>query len=159
MRKRNKKQSSDLPTVDQLTMVSYQDLHRGTDGFSVANLIGSGSFGSVFKGSLVSKDKVVAVKVLNLQKKGAHTSFIAECNALKSIRHRNIVKIVTCCSSIDYKSQEFKDLVFEYLENGSLEEWLHPKIGCLELPRILYLNQRLNINIDVASALHYLHHE
>ncbi|XP_045813772.1 probable LRR receptor-like serine/threonine-protein kinase At3g47570 isoform X3 [Trifolium pratense] len=159
MRKRNQKQSFDSPTIDQLTKVSYQALHRGTDGFSTRNLIGSGSFGSVYRGNLVSEDNFVAVKVLDLQKQGAHKSFIVECNALKNIRHRNLVKILTCCSSTDYTGQEFKALVFDYMKNGCLEQWLHPEILNAEPPTTLDLSHRLNIIIDVASALHYLHHE
>ncbi|KAK2373544.1 putative LRR receptor serine/threonine-protein kinase [Trifolium repens] len=159
MRKRNQQQSFDSPTNDQLAKVSYQDLHQGTDGFSSRNLIGSGNFGSVYKGNLVSEDNVVAVKVLNLQKKGAHKSFIVECNALKNIRHRNLVKILTCCSSTDYKGQDFKALVFDCMKNGSLEQWLHPEILNAEPPATLDLSHRLNIIIDVASALHYLHQE
>ncbi|GAU15799.1 hypothetical protein TSUD_236150 [Trifolium subterraneum] len=159
MRKRNLKRNFDSPTIDQLAKVSYQDLHRGTDGFSHRNLIGSGSFGSVYKGNLESEDNVVAVKVLNLQKKGARKSFFVECNALRNIRHRNLVKVLTCCSSTDYKGQEFKALVFDYMKNGSLEQWLHPKILNAETPTTLDLSHRLNIIIDVASALHYLHQE
>jgi len=159
MRKRNQNPSFDSPTIDQLAKVSYQNLHRGTDGFSERNLIGSGSFGSVYKGNLVSEDNVVAVKVLNLKKKGAHKSFIVECNALKNIRHRNLVKILTCCSSTDYEGQAFKALVFDYMKNGSLEQWLHPEILNAEHPTTLDLSHRLNIMIDVATALHYLHQE
>ncbi|KAK2427416.1 putative LRR receptor serine/threonine-protein kinase [Trifolium repens] len=159
MRKRNKKRSFDSPTIDQLAKVSYQDLHRGTDGFSTGNFIGSGSFGSVYRGNLVSEDNVVAVKVLNLQKKGARKSFFVECNALRNIRHRNLVKVLTCCSSTDYKGQEFKALVFDYMKNGSLDQWLHPEILNADPPTTLDLSHRLNIIIDVASALHYLHQE
>jgi hypothetical protein len=71
-RKRNKKQFSDPPEIDTLARVSYQDLHQGTDGFSDRNLVGLGSFGSVYKGNITTEDKVFAIKVLNLQKKGAH---------------------------------------------------------------------------------------
>ncbi|GAU49644.1 hypothetical protein TSUD_86110 [Trifolium subterraneum] len=159
MRKRNKKQSFDSSTIDQLAKVSYQELHQGTDGFSPTNLIGSGNFGSVYKVNLESEDHVVAVKVLNLQKKGTHKGFIVECNALKNIRHRNLVKILTCCSSTNYKGQEFKALVFDYKKNGSLEQWLHPEILNEENPTTLSLGQRLNIIIDVADALRYLHQE
>ncbi|RDX92667.1 putative LRR receptor-like serine/threonine-protein kinase, partial [Mucuna pruriens] len=159
MRKRSKKPSLDSPIVDQLAKVSYQSLHNGTNGFSITNLIGSGNFSSVYKGILEFEDKVVAIKVLNLKKKGAHKSFVAECNALKSIKHRNLVQILTCCSGIDYKGQEFKALIFEYMKNGSLEQWLHPRTLNVEHPGTLNLDQRLNIMIDVASALHYLHHE
>ncbi|XP_061357694.1 probable LRR receptor-like serine/threonine-protein kinase At3g47570 [Gastrolobium bilobum] len=159
MRKKSKKPSSNSPTIDQLAKVSYQNLHRGTDGFSTRNLIGSGSFGSVYKGTIEPEDRVVAIKVLNLQKKGVHKSFIAECNALKNIRHRNLIRILTCCSSTDFKGQEFKALVFEYMSNRSLESWLHPEIEVADQPRSLNLEERLNIIIDVASAFHYLHYE
>ncbi|XP_061341775.1 probable LRR receptor-like serine/threonine-protein kinase At3g47570 [Gastrolobium bilobum] len=158
-RKKSKKPSSDSPTIDHLAKVSYQNLHRGTDGFSIRNLIGSGSFGSVYKGTIEPEDTIVAIKVLNLQKKGAHKSFIAECNALKNIRHRNLVKILTCCSSIDFNGQEFKALVFEYMTNGSLESWLHPAADITYQPRSLNFEERLNIINDVASAVHYLHYE
>ncbi|XP_029130702.1 probable LRR receptor-like serine/threonine-protein kinase At3g47570 [Cajanus cajan] len=159
MRKRSKEPSLDSPTIDQLAKVSYQSLHNATDGFSNANLIGSGNFSFVYRATLEFEDKIVAIKVLNLQKKGAHKSFIAECNALKNIKHRNLVQILTCCSSTDYKGQEFKALIFEYMSNGSLEKWLHPMTVNAKHPITLNLLQRLNIVIDVASALHYLHHE
>ncbi|XP_061999520.1 probable LRR receptor-like serine/threonine-protein kinase At3g47570 [Rosa rugosa] len=94
-----------------------------------------------------------SIKVLNLQLKGASKSFMAECNALRNIRHMNLVKILTCCSSTDYNGNDFKALVFEYMLNGSLEEWLHRE----NQSRSLNLLQRLNIAVDVASALCYLH--
>ncbi|PRQ58119.1 putative protein kinase RLK-Pelle-LRR-XII-1 family [Rosa chinensis] len=53
-----------------------------------------------------------------------------------------------------------KALVYQFMDNGSLEEWLHPSTGTgevTEAPKILSLIQRLNIAIDVASALDYLH--
>ena len=159
MRIINQKRSFDSPSNDQEAKVSFRDLYQGTDGFSDRNLIGSGSFGDVYKGNLVSEDNVVAIKVFNLQNNGAHKSFIVECNALKFIRHRNLVKILTCCSSTDYKGQEFKALVFDYMKNGSLEQWLHPKVLNEEHTATLDLSHRLNIIMDVGSALHYLHHE
>ncbi|XP_054783546.1 probable LRR receptor-like serine/threonine-protein kinase At3g47570 [Prosopis cineraria] len=158
-RKRNRILSSTSQPIDQLSKLSYQRLHSATEGFSSKNLIGYGSSGFVYKGMLQSEDKVVAIKVLNLQKKGAHKSFISECNALKNIRHRNLVKVLTCCSSLDYKGQEFKALVFEYMSNGSLEEWLHPSPGSIDQTRTLNFTKRLSILNDVACALHYLHYE
>ncbi|KOM58382.1 hypothetical protein LR48_Vigan11g141600 [Vigna angularis] len=157
-RKKGKKPVLNSSTIHQLAKVSYQSLYNGTDGFSATNLIGSGNFSSVYKGTLELEDRVVAVKVLNLKRKGAHKSFVAECNALKNIKHRNLVQILTCCSGTDYKGQEFKALIFEYMRNGSLEQWLHPTTS-VEHPRTLSLKQRLSIMIDVASALQYLHHE
>ena len=69
------------------------------------------------------------------------------------------MKILTCCSSIDYSGNEFKALVFEYMSNGSLDKWLCPKIVSETRSSSLTLIQRLNIAIDIASAIHYLHED
>ncbi|PRQ56668.1 putative protein kinase RLK-Pelle-LRR-XII-1 family [Rosa chinensis] len=143
-----------VSSINFLPKVSYQTLHHATGGFSPSNQIGSGGFGSIYKGILNQEEtNVVAIKVLNLQQKGASKSFVVECNALRNIRHRNFVKILTCCSSTDYNGNDFKALVFEYMSNGSLDEWLHRE----NQSRSLNLLQRLNIAIDLASALCYLH--
>ncbi|KAJ8765633.1 hypothetical protein K2173_014755 [Erythroxylum novogranatense] len=141
--------------------VTYQDLVKATAGFSGNNLIGAGSFGTVYKGILEQDQAVVAVKVLNLLNKGASKSFMVECEALKNIRHRNLVKVVTACSSIDFQGNDFKALVYEYMVNGSLEQYLHSNDNTIGThgPRSLNLIQRLSILIDVASALDYLHHQ
>ncbi|XP_061999368.1 probable LRR receptor-like serine/threonine-protein kinase At3g47570 [Rosa rugosa] len=155
-----KRKETNLSTLgNSVLQVSYATLLRATDGFSSANLIGVGAFGSVYKG-ILADGAVIAVKVLNMLHQGASKSFMAECEALRNIRHRNLVKILTACSSIDFSGNDFKALVYEFMDNGSLEEWLHPSIGTgevTEAPKILSLIQRLNIAIDVASALDYLH--
>ncbi|XP_059458517.1 putative receptor-like protein kinase At3g47110 [Corylus avellana] len=156
-KKSKKESSSTLIKTNQLSNVSYKELYQTTDGFSHSNLIGFGSFGLVYKGILDQGKMMVAVKVLNLQQKGATNSFMAECNALRNIRHRNLIKILTCCSSMDYNGNNFKALVYEFMENGNLDKWLHQDINNENRPRHLNLLQRLNIVIDVASALHYLH--
>ncbi|XP_010441974.1 PREDICTED: putative receptor-like protein kinase At3g47110 isoform X1 [Camelina sativa] len=141
--------------------ISYEELRRATCEFSSSNLIGSGNFSSVFKGLLGPESKAVAVKVLNLQKHGAAKSFMAECEALKSIRHRNLVKLVTACASIDFNGNEFKALVYDFMPNGNLDTWLNPEVevGSSEShdPRPLKLSERLNVAIDVASVLDYIH--
>ncbi|XP_058098419.1 putative receptor-like protein kinase At3g47110 [Magnolia sinica] len=148
-----------MPSVgDPFMNISYIELFRATDGFSSANLIGTGNFGSVYKGTLDRDGTVIAVKVFNFQQQGALRSFMAECEALRNIKHRNLIKIFTCCSSIDFKGDEFKALVFEYMPNGNLDEYLH-RDGHHGLRRNLNFIQRLNIAIDVASSLDYLHHQ
>ncbi|XVE69389.1 hypothetical protein DITRI_Ditri09bG0148400 [Diplodiscus trichospermus] len=57
--------------------------------------------------------------------------------------------------SIDYQGNDFKALVFEFMPNGSLEGWLHEQHDS----RYLNLAQRLDIAIDVANAIYYLHHD
>ncbi|KAI4328598.1 hypothetical protein L6164_020937 [Bauhinia variegata] len=146
-------------SVNSLLQVSYQSLLEATNKFSSTNLIGVGSFGSVYKGILEKEEKIVAIKVLNLVNPRASKSFQAECEALRNIRHRNLVKLITACSGVDYQGNDFKALVFEFMAYGSLEEWLHPIINHHnQAERCLSLLQRLNIAIDVASALEYLHH-
>ncbi|WCJ34183.1 Receptor kinase-like protein Xa21 [Euphorbia peplus] len=153
-RKKSETNLSDSPLImDHLVKVSYHDLHLATDGFSSENLIGSGSFGFVYKGKVNQIEKPIAIKVLKLEHKNAFKTLIAECNVLKNVRHRNLVKLLSYCSSLDYKRNEFKALIFEFMENGSLDSWLHLD----NRPRYLSFLQRLNIAIDVASALHYLH--
>ncbi|XP_077229988.1 receptor kinase-like protein Xa21 [Tasmannia lanceolata] len=142
----------------QCLKVSYAELLRATNGFALDNLIGVGSYGSVYKGILDLSQTTIAVKVLNLQQRGAYKSFDAECEVLRNIRHRNLVRILTSCSSIDFHGNDFKALVFEYMPNGNLENWLHQRGDGQHPLQNLNLVQRLNIAIDVASALDYLHH-
>ncbi|KAM3394120.1 hypothetical protein P3S68_003122 [Capsicum galapagoense] len=75
----------------------------------LSNLIGSGSFGSVYKGVLRSGTAIV-VKVFNVQLDAAFKSFDTECDILRSLRHRNLVKVITSCSNLDFKA-----LVFEFM--------------------------------------------
>ncbi|KAL7204121.1 hypothetical protein ACSBR2_017230 [Camellia fascicularis] len=124
--------SGEIPSTigNSFLKLSYQSLLKATDGFSPSNLIG---VGLVYKGILSQGEKIVAVKVLNLQCHGASKSFFAECEALRHIKNRNLVKVLTACSSVDYHDEAHK-----YFRN-------------------LDLLQRLNIAIDVVSALDYLH--
>ncbi|CAI0416301.1 unnamed protein product [Linum tenue] len=157
LRKKTKDPEAASPfTGNTLLGTTYHNLLQATDEFSSANLLGAGSYGSVYKGLIAIDDNTkmfVAVKVLNLQHARAFKSFVAECEVLKNIRHRNLVKLLTVCSGIDFQGNDFKALVYEFMVNGSLEEWLHP--GREELSVL----QRLNIAIDVGTALDYLHND
>ncbi|KAM7519405.1 hypothetical protein LguiB_018367 [Lonicera macranthoides] len=164
-KERRRLTSPSILQENSLVRVSYQSLLKATNGFPLNNLLGMGSFAHVYKGSLVELGgKVVAVKVFNLFCSGGSKSFIAECEALRRIRHRNLVKVLTACSSVDYNGNEFKAIVYELMENGSLEKWLHP-IPTEENPedthqeclRKLTIGKRINIAIDVVCAVNYLH--
>lgn len=118
----------------------------------------------MYRGSIDDDETLTAIKVLDLQRRGASRSFTAECEALRNIRHRNLVRIITSCSSIDFQGNDFKALVYEYMPNGSLETWLHPVQETYEgdqqheVENNLSLVRRINIATDVAHALDYLHH-
>uniref|UniRef100_A0ACD5Y5X1 Uncharacterized protein n=1 Tax=Avena sativa TaxID=4498 RepID=A0ACD5Y5X1_AVESA len=139
--------------------VSYDDILKATDGFSLANLVGRGAFGTVYKATMnLETPTIVAVKVLDLQKQAGSKTFLTECKALRNIRHRNLVKVLSSCSSIDHNGTDFKALIFEFMPNGSLETWLHPTACTARAFEALSLTQRMDIAIDVATALDYLHH-
>ena len=126
-RKKSEQKSLLVPSVldKHLPQVSYMDLAKATDNFSSSNLIGKGAHGSVYKGFIDHLNTVVAVKVFNLEMQGAHHSFAIECQALRSIRHQNLVNVLTTCSSIDLMGNEFKAIVYEFMPAGNLDMLLH----------------------------------
>ncbi|KAL7193774.1 hypothetical protein ACSBR2_025407 [Camellia fascicularis] len=137
--------SNDLFATIEQKKVSYQELQRATTDFCEANLLGKGSYGSVYKGVL-SNGTIVAIKILNLQVEGAFRSFNTECEVLRTKRHRNLVRVITTCSN-----PELRALVLQYMSNGSLDKWLYSHNWCLNF------FQRVSIIIDVSLALEYLH--
>nr|GEV21237.1 leucine-rich repeat protein [Tanacetum cinerariifolium] len=154
-KKKHNSQPSQSSRNERFLKVSYNELLKATDGFSTANLIGEGGFSSVYKGILDSDgDRFVAVKVLHLLNRGALKSFLAECEAWRNIRHRNLLKIVTSCSSVDFQGNDFKAIVYEFMPNGSVHDWLHSISANTSKLNLL---QRIHILRDVATALDYLH--
>uniref|UniRef100_A0A2P2J8W9 Protein kinase domain-containing protein n=1 Tax=Rhizophora mucronata TaxID=61149 RepID=A0A2P2J8W9_RHIMU len=147
-RRRNAKRQAqeDLPSLATWKRISRRELELATDGFQESNLLGTGSFGSVYKGTLPDGLNI-AVKVFNLQHEAAFTSFDTECEVLRNLRHRNLVTIISSCSNLDFKA-----LVLKFMPNLTLEKWLYSDNHCLDIV------QRLNIMRDVAAALEYLHY-
>ncbi|KAK4254570.1 hypothetical protein QN277_009933 [Acacia crassicarpa] len=137
--------NKDFLNVGAPIRISYYDLLQATNRFDECNFLGKGSFGSVYKG-ILSNGKIVAVKVFNSNLEEALRSFDIECAVICTLRHRNLTKIISSCSNGDFKS-----LIMEFMSNGSLDRWLYSHNHCLDVV------QRLNIMIDVASALEYLH--
>ncbi|KAL5991715.1 hypothetical protein ACLOJK_012625 [Asimina triloba] len=155
---RRKSDDSSTPNVISFdgphALYTYYDLRSATDNFSSRNLVGEGSFGSVYRGAL-HDGSFIAVKVFKMDVGGASKSFIRECESMRNVRHRNLVKIISACSS-----NAFKALVFQFMPNGSLEDWLHKTENLDgENDKSFDLRQRLEIAVGIADALEYLHHD
>jgi Leucine rich repeat/Leucine Rich Repeat len=91
-RPHNIQKSAERALKHELKFISYNDLLRATENFSLKNLIGRGTFGTVYK-AVMSFDNVTtfAVKVLNLDRHGAFRSFFSECEAPKSYQGAKFV--------------------------------------------------------------------
>ena len=94
-----------------------QELRSATDNYS--NLLGSGGFGAVYKGSL-SDGTIVAVKVLHgASDKRIEEQFMAEVSTIGRIHHFNLVQLHVFCFERDMRA-----LVYEHMVNGSLDQYL-----------------------------------
>jgi serine/threonine protein kinase len=151
------------PPCKELTKISYSDIADATNEFSSDNLVGSGQFGTVYKATFKfeAHPDPVAVKVFKLDQLGAPKTFFAECEALRNTRHRNLIRVISLCSSLDQMGNEFKALILEYMGNGTLESWLHSsKVDTQEnkrTGRMLNLGSRILVAVDIVAALDYLH--
>ncbi|KAL8499034.1 hypothetical protein ACS0TY_022119 [Phlomoides rotata] len=148
---RHRRKDRAVSRVDELASIvpqriSYYEILQATEQFNETNLLGIGSYGSVYRG-ILRDGKAIAVKVFNVQTEAVFNSFDVECEVLRNIRHRNLTKVISSCSNPDFKA-----LVLEYMSNASLEKWLYSHNLFLDA------RQRLDILINVASALEYLHH-
>ncbi|XP_041996715.1 cysteine-rich receptor-like protein kinase 2 isoform X2 [Salvia splendens] len=125
---------------------SYKELKAATDNFSDEKKLGEGSFGVVYKASL-RNGNVVAVKRLDISYSRAKADFESEGRLISNVHHRNLVRLLGCCSN---GSQLL--LIYEYMENGSLDTFLYgEKRGSLSW------KQRFDMIYGIARGIAYLH--
>ncbi|KMZ68965.1 putative Kinase [Zostera marina] len=98
----------------------------------------------------LSDGKVVAIKKLRVASDHGKESFIAEISAISSVKHRNLVNLYGCC----YKDNN-RLIVYEYMENGSLDQALNAKSDDI----FLDWTTRFSICLGTARGLCYLHEE
>ncbi|VAH41252.1 unnamed protein product [Triticum turgidum subsp. durum] len=144
---------------ETMKKVSYSDIIKATSWLSPVNKISSSRTGSIYIGRFEFDTDLVAIKLFHLEENGARDSFVTECEVLRNTRHRNLVKAVTVCSTVDLENNEFKAIVFDFMANGSLDMWVHPKLHNNSPKRVLSLGQRIRIAMDVALALDYMHNQ
>ncbi|GMJ09621.1 phytosulfokin receptor 1, PHYTOSULFOKIN RECEPTOR 1 [Hibiscus trionum] len=124
------------------------DLLKSTNNFDQANIIGCGGFGLVYRGILPDGRKV-AIKRLSGDCGQMDREFHAEVEALSRAQHPNLVHLQGYCM---HKSDRL--LIYSFMENGSLDYWLHEKV---DGPSSLDWETRLQIAQGAARGLAYLH--
>ncbi|KAK4431773.1 Calmodulin-binding receptor-like cytoplasmic kinase [Sesamum alatum] len=137
------------PKLNRLGSIhlNMSQVARATNNFSPSLRIGEGGFGTVYKAELPD-GQVVAIKRARKEHFDAlRTEFRSEVELLAKIDHRNLVKLLGYVE----KGNE-RLIITEYVPNGTLREHLDGLKG-----KILDFNQRLEISIDVAHGLTYLH--
>ncbi|XP_048136846.1 LEAF RUST 10 DISEASE-RESISTANCE LOCUS RECEPTOR-LIKE PROTEIN KINASE-like 1.2 isoform X1 [Rhodamnia argentea] len=132
-----------------IPVFDYEELRKATNDFDPAAELGDGGFGTVFKGKL-RDGRVVAVKRLYESNYKRVEQFMNEIKILTHLRHPNLVSLYGCTSR---QSQRLL-LVYEYVPNGTVADHIH---GELAKPGLPPWSTRLNIAMETANALVYLH--
>ncbi|XP_020554076.1 uncharacterized protein LOC105175473 [Sesamum indicum] len=147
----NKRDHSGETAADELDLPLFDlsSLLIATDNFSNANKLGQGGFGCVYKGMLV-EGQVIAVKRLSKNSGQGIDEFKNEVKLIARLQHRNLVRLLGCCIEMEEKM-----LVYEYMENKSLDSILFKK----DKSSMLDWERRFNIICGIARGLLYLHQD
>ncbi|KAK1618301.1 hypothetical protein QYE76_023818 [Lolium multiflorum] len=128
--------------------LTISDILKSTNNFDQAKIIGCGGFGLVYKGTLPDGAKI-AIKRLSGDFGQMEREFKAEVETLSKARHPNLVLLQGYC-----RNGSDRLLIYSYMENGSLDHWLHEKP---DGPSRLSWQRRLQIAKGAARGLAYLH--
>ncbi|XP_045802199.1 U-box domain-containing protein 52-like [Trifolium pratense] len=123
---------------------TMQEIEVATEKFSLSKKLGEGGYGPVFKGHL--DHTAVAIKLLNPEASQGRKQFQQEVEVLSCIRHPNMVLLLGACP-------EHGCLVYEFMDNGSLEDRLFRR----QNSKPLSWQKRFQIAADIATALLFLH--
>ncbi|VVB12833.1 unnamed protein product [Arabis nemorensis] len=139
--------------IDHPHRFQYKDLYSATDGFKENRIVGTGGFGTVFRGKISSSSSdQIAVKKITPNSMQGVREFVAEIESLGKLSHKNLVNLRGWC-----KHKNDLLLIYDYIPNGSLDSLLYSK------PRqsgaVLSWNARFQIAKGIASGLLYLHEE
>ncbi|XP_023915087.1 probable serine/threonine-protein kinase At1g01540 [Quercus suber] len=127
---------------------TLRELEAATNGFADDNVIGEGGYGIVYHGVLQDNSQIAVKNLLN-NRGQAEKEFKVEVEAIGRVRHKNLVRLLGYCAEGAHRM-----LVYEYVNNGNLEQWLHGDVGpCSPLTWEL----RMNIILGTAKGLTYLH--
>ncbi|XP_074279817.1 putative serine/threonine-protein kinase At1g01540 [Silene latifolia] len=127
---------------------TLRELELATNSLADENVIGEGGYGIVYSGILVDNTRVAVKNLLN-NRGQAEKEFKVEVEAIGRVRHKNLVRLLGYCVEGAYRM-----LVYEYVDNGNLDQWLHGDVG--EVSPLTW-DIRMNIILGTAKGLAYLH--
>eukprot|EP00249_Psilotum_nudum_P020936 c27906_g3_i1 orf=846-2414(+) len=142
---------STLPEVSHLGWghwYTLRELELATGYFSDANVIGEGGYGIVYQGQLVDGTRIAVKNLLN-NRGQAEKEFRVEVEIIGRVRHKNLVRLLGYCAEGSYRM-----LVYEYVDNGNLDQWLHESLGDKES---IPWDTRMKLILGTAKGLAYLH--
>ncbi|CAL4924148.1 unnamed protein product [Urochloa decumbens] len=131
----------------EFSVFDFEQVLEATNHFSEENKLGQGGFGAVYKGQF-PEGLQIAVKRLASHSGQGFTEFKNEVQLIAKLQHRNLVRLLGCCSQ-----EEEKILVYEYLPNKSLDFFIfdESRRSLLDWSKLLVIIQ------GIAHGLLYLH--
>lgn len=134
--------------IDNVKTFTFKEVTMATDNFDNSWKIGQGGYGQVYRGMLSDKT-LVAIKRAEEGSLQGEKEFLNEIKLLSRLHHRNLVSLVGYCDE-----EEEQMLVYEYMPNGTLRDWLSAKAK-----GILNFSTRVRIALGSAKGILYLHTE
>lgn len=134
------------PLIKGVLSFSFDELKKCTNNFSEDNALGSGGYGTVYKGTLPTGVLVAIKRAKQGSLQGSH-EFKTEIELLSRVHHKNLVSLLGFCYQLGEQM-----LVYEYIKNGTLTDCISDKSGFK-----LSWTKRLGIAIDSARGIAYLH--
>ncbi|OEL21035.1 putative serine/threonine-protein kinase [Dichanthelium oligosanthes] len=161
---------------------TLRELEEATAAFAPEHVVGEGGYGIVYRGVLTDGYQVAVKNLLNNRHeprasfrvrpsvrslRSWHTNFLirssllavcrgqaerefrVEVEAIGRVRHKNLVRLLGYCAEGAHRI-----LVYEYVDNGNLEQWLHGEVGPVSP---LTWDIRMNIVLGMAKGITYLH--
>jgi serine/threonine protein kinase len=133
--------------VDTILILAEKEIKKATENYRDDRVLGCGGHGMVYRGTL-DDGKEVAIKKSKVVDDDCREEFVNEIIILSQNNHRNIVRLLGCCLEVDVPM-----LVYEFISNGTLFEFLHGNDRRSSIP----LDLRLKIATQSAEALAYIH--
>ncbi|XP_019463228.1 PREDICTED: G-type lectin S-receptor-like serine/threonine-protein kinase At1g11300 isoform X2 [Lupinus angustifolius] len=135
--------------LEELPLFDFESVAVATNNFHLANMLGKGGFGPVYKG-LLENGQEIAVKRLSKASTQGLEEFMNEVVVISKLQHRNLVRILGCCIERDEQM-----LIYEFMPNKSLDAFIFDPIQ----KKVLKWKKRFNIIEGIARGILYLHRD